>query len=230
MSIRPAKDPLGPLPLRAVPCELVSGKSLYTRVIQDIVAQAQVSLWIATANLKELMVEPLAPQLKRSAKYVGAAKKGSSARSKKGSGHFVSVFEHFEQLAARGATVRILHSGVPTTAFAKELISRKQLLRDKPLSKSNPEQEPSLALRRCPRVHLKTVIADGAKMYLGSANWTGAGLGAKGHGRRNFELGILTQDDTWLDEVQALYERIWTGKECTHCAMRALCPQPIDTL
>lgn len=227
-----ANDPLGPVPLRAVQCELVSGRTLYTRVIQDLVARAKVSLWIATANLKELLVEPLTPQLKQSAKFTGRAKKGRST------GNYVSVFEHFEQLALRGVSVRILHSGVPSTAFAHELISHKQLLRGKPLKSKKgaapldpeSESEPPLALRRCPRVHLKTVITDGSKMYLGSANWTGAGLGAKGDGRRNFELGILTEDEGWLDETQALYERIWSGAECAKCKMRDRCPQPIDQL
>ena len=37
----------------------------------------------------------------------------------------------------------------------------------------------ALALRACPRVHFKAVIVDGAFVYVGSANWTGAGLGAK---------------------------------------------------
>ena len=50
-------------------------------------------------------------------------------------------------------------------------------------------------LRACPRLHLKAMIVDGATLYLGSANWTGAGLGAKGVGRRNFELGIVTRDE-----------------------------------
>ena len=63
-------------------------------------------------------------------------------------------------------------------------------------------------------MHLKVVIVDGAVLYLGSANWTGAGLGAKGSGRRNFELGFVTDDGPLLDQIQALYERIWTGGEC----------------
>ena len=49
-----------------------------------------------------------------------------------------------------------------------------------------------LALRQCARLHLKAVIVDGALLYLGSANWTGAGLGAKGDRNRNFELGFVT--------------------------------------
>jgi hypothetical protein len=74
------------------------------------------------------------------------------------------------------------------------------------------------------------VIVDGALLYLGSANWTGAGLGAKGSGRRNFELGIVTDDTELLDQVQALYERIWSGGECGACKLRAECPGPLSEL
>ena len=85
-------------------------------------------------------------------------------------------------------------------------------------------------MRRCPRVHLKTIAVDGAQLYLGSANFTGAGLGAKSDRRRNFEAGILTDDDLLLDEMQGTFDRIWTGLPCGRCALRAVCPAPIDTL
>ncbi len=55
---------------------------------------------------------------------------------------------------------------------------------------------------------------DGSLLYLGSANFTGAGLGAKGESRRNFEAGILTDDDGLLDELQAGFQAIWSGAEC----------------
>jgi phosphatidylserine/phosphatidylglycerophosphate/cardiolipin synthase-like enzyme len=77
-------------------------------------------------------------------------------------------------------------------------------------------------------VHLKTVIVDGELLYLGSANWTGAGLGAKGSGRRNFELGFVTDDALLLDQIQGLYERLWTGGECATCKLREECPGPLD--
>jgi phosphatidylserine/phosphatidylglycerophosphate/cardiolipin synthase-like enzyme len=86
----------------------------------------------------------------------------------------------------------------------------------------------ALALRRCPRVHFKAVVIDGARVYLGSANWTGAGLGAKGDGRRNFEVGFLSDDELLLDDVQAMYERIWSGRACKGCRVREMCPAPLD--
>jgi phosphatidylserine/phosphatidylglycerophosphate/cardiolipin synthase-like enzyme len=83
-------------------------------------------------------------------------------------------------------------------------------------------------MRLCPRVHLKAVIVDGGFLYLGSANWTGAGLGAKGTGRRNFELGMVTDDALLLDDVQEIFDRIWRGAECAACKLRDVCPFPLD--
>jgi phosphatidylserine/phosphatidylglycerophosphate/cardiolipin synthase-like enzyme len=83
-------------------------------------------------------------------------------------------------------------------------------------------------MRRCPRVHLKMIAVDGSALYLGSANFTGAGLGAKGDGRRNFEAGILTDDDVLLDEMQGVFDAIWSGRECGPCALRSVCPAPLD--
>jgi hypothetical protein len=54
--------------------------------------------------------------------------------------------------------------------------------------------------------------------------------GRAGSGRRNFELGIITDDAPLLDHVQALYERIWTGGECRACRLRDVCPGPLDAL
>lgn len=85
-------------------------------------------------------------------------------------------------------------------------------------------------MRVCPRVHLKTVVVDARLVYLGSANWTGAGLGAKGDGRRNFEMGILTADEQTIDQVQERYDRIWRGAECADCRLRAECEMPLDAI
>ena len=83
-------------------------------------------------------------------------------------------------------------------------------------------------MRLCPRVHLKLIVIDGALMYLGSANFTGAGLGAKGAGRRNFEMGVTMEDDVLLDLVQARFDAIWSGAECPGCRRRNVCPSPLD--
>jgi phosphatidylserine/phosphatidylglycerophosphate/cardiolipin synthase-like enzyme len=83
-------------------------------------------------------------------------------------------------------------------------------------------------MRRCLRVHLKMIAVDGALLYLGSANFTGAGLGAKGEHRRNFEAGIVTDDEWLLDAMQATFDAIWTGTHCATCQLRSECPKPLN--
>ena len=47
---------------------------------------------------------------------------------------------------------------------------------------------------------------------------------------RNFEIGIVTEDETMIDEVQAMYEHVWTGGGCDGCRLREQCDAPLDDL
>ncbi len=202
--MRASESPLDlALPARPVAMELVAGRGHYERVLAAVLG-AKVSVWIATANVKELMVED------------HRARPGRRRSLEKS--NYVSVLSHLDALAARGVELRLLHAELPSRPFREELAQHPKLVAG------------GLALRRCPRVHLKAVIVDGELLYLGSANWTGAGLGAKGSGRRNFEIGIVTDDGPLLDQIQALYERIWSGGECASCKLRDECPGPLAEL
>jgi hypothetical protein len=44
--------------------------------------------------------------------------------------------------------------------------------------------------------------------------------GRQSSGRRNFELGIVSDDERAIDEVQALYDTIWRGGECAGSKLR----------
>ncbi|MBA2542639.1 MAG: phospholipase D family protein [Deltaproteobacteria bacterium] len=132
--------------------------------------------------------------------------------------HYVSILSLLDDLSARGVELRLLHAELPSGPFREELANHPRLVAG------------GLAVRRCPRVHLKAVIVDGELLYLGSANWTGAGLGAKGSGRRNFELGFVTDDAQLLDQIQAIYEQLWMGGECAACKLRDDCPGPLADL
>jgi phosphatidylserine/phosphatidylglycerophosphate/cardiolipin synthase-like enzyme len=213
------EDPLDFIrPSRPVPVELLAGRAHYDRVVRAAMGAAR-SVWIATATLKALMVEDerARPGRRRTMRASGVA--------------FRSILEVFAEQAARGVEIRILHGGDPSRPFREEL--RRQGRRGAPGSSAR-QAPPSCGacpeLRQCPRVHLKLVIVDGAEVYLGSANWTGAGLGAKGAGRRNFELGVLSRDDLLLDETQRIFDHVWRGAACHTCRLRArpdLCPRPI---
>lgn len=170
---------------------LLHGRDLYREVVRDGILAARRSVWIATANVKEL--------------YVEGAGLGRRYRS---------ILAVFEDLAARGVDLRILHAEAPSRRFRAAFDRRPSLVRG------------GLKLKHCPRVHMKAVVLDGERVYLGSANLTGAGLGAKGDARRNFEIGFMTEELRILDEVQALYAALWAGAPCDGCAVRDLCPDP----
>ncbi|HEY5959489.1 MAG TPA: phospholipase D family protein [Polyangiaceae bacterium] len=134
---------------------------------------------------------------------------GTRARAR---GRYTSLIDWLIDKAKAGVEVRILHAGVPSRA-----LQNKQRWSD------------ARNLHRCcPRVHLKMVAVDGRFLYLGSANLTGAGLGAKSDRKRNFEVGMVTDDALLLDELQGTFDAIWSGKHCAACGMRSQCPKPLD--
>ena len=81
---------------------------------------------------------------------------------------------------------------------------------------------------RCPRLHAKAVVIDARRMYLGSANLTGAGLGAKADGRRNFEMGIWTESPALIDAVLGEFNALWKGHRCESCKRKDVCPVPLE--
>ena len=124
-----------------------------------------------------------------------------------------SIVEVLRGLAQRGVETRLLHAGVPSSAALREL--KRALPRN-------------LAIRRCPRLHAKAVIIDTQRMYLGSANLTGAGLGAKADGKRNFELGVWTDSPALIDAVLEQFNSLWEGRPCPTCRRRDICPIPLE--
>jgi phosphatidylserine/phosphatidylglycerophosphate/cardiolipin synthase-like enzyme len=188
------------VPGRPIHAELLSGSDLYRTVVQGKMAGARESVWIATANVKAMMVEqrPAA---------------GSEAGGTRG--RFAPVLALFRTLARRGVELRLLHAELPSRPFRAAFDRSRTLVRG------------GLQLKICPRVHFKCVRVDGAWVYLGSANLTGAGLGAKHPDARNFELGLVTEDFDTVDRVTALFESIWSGAECGRCRLRSVCPDPI---
>jgi phosphatidylserine/phosphatidylglycerophosphate/cardiolipin synthase-like enzyme len=189
---------------RSIFASLLAGRGHYESVVKAAM-NAERSLWIATANLKELMVED---------ERARPGRRRTMARQ----GEYRPILQVFEEQVSHGVEIRILHATPPSRPFREELRRLPGLRRPTP---------GAFELRLCPRVHFKTVIVDGSMLYLGSANWTGAGLGAKGEGRRNFELGMWSRDDLLLDEVQAYFDFIWQGAPCESCKLVDSCPRPL---
>lgn len=178
-----------PNPMQSLQAQLLSGIDLYREVILKRMAEARESVWISTANVKEMYIER--------------------------DGVYRSILELFAELCGRGVELRLLHAELPSRPFRASFDKMKALWSG------------GLHLKICPRVHFKAVIIDGAWIYLGSANLTGAGLGAKQETKRNFELGFVTEDFDVIDRATALFQSVWSGAECGTCKLRDVCPDPI---
>jgi phosphatidylserine/phosphatidylglycerophosphate/cardiolipin synthase-like enzyme len=124
-----------------------------------------------------------------------------------------SVLDRLRRMAEEGVEVRLLHAGVPSRAALEAL--REGLPR-------------TFTLRRCPRLHAKAVVVDCTAMYLGSANLTGAGLGAKAADRRNIEWGLWTRSAELIDGVLEQFNALWEGERCDGCGRRDICPVPLE--
>jgi len=133
-----------------------------------------------------------------------------------GSGEFRSLPGLLSRKVGEGVRVRLLHSGVPSERFLEELRG------------TGLWRQPGFAMRRCPRVHLKLAVVDGKSAYLGTANLTGAGLGAKGERRRNFEAGIWTASPELVGRLERFFLSIWDGALCEGCGRADHCPQPLE--
>jgi phosphatidylserine/phosphatidylglycerophosphate/cardiolipin synthase-like enzyme len=117
-------------------------------------------------------------------------------------------------LIKKGVSVRLIHAKEPGPNFREDF-----------------DRYPVLAtgLERvlCPRVHFKMMIFDYTVAYIGSANLTGAGMGAKSENKRNFESGILTDIPEIVDAAAEQFDTVWMGKYCKECGRKIFCPDKI---
>ena len=125
------------------------------------------------------------------------------------------VLQVFDSMAASGVAFRIVHSALPSKFFRRTL-----------------EEYPRLSgggveLQICPRSHMKLILVDGIFGYCGSANFTGAGLGAKSENKRNLEVGVVSTAPTWVGKLESVFDRFWIGVHCDECRLRESCPDPV---
>ena len=118
------------------------------------------------------------------------------------------------QLIKRGVEVRLIHAKEPGPNF-REDFDKYPVLFDR------------LERVLCPRVHFKMLVFDCQEVYVGSANLTGAGIGMKSDGKRNFEAGILTDDHEIVEQAMNQFDDVWIGKHCKKCLRRKYCGDPI---
>ena len=129
----------------------------------------------------------------------------------------VPFLEVLSDLVGKRIEIRLLHAKEPGPAFRTDFDKYPNLIK-------------GMERILCPRVHFKTVVIDGEFVYTGSANLTGAGMGAKSADKRNFEAGIITDDKKIVDKVMEQFDRIWRGEHCATCKRKQYCADYKDLL
>ena len=167
--------------------KLITDSAHYTEVLARV-PKVKHSLWIGTADIKDLYV-----------------KVGSQTKP------FLVVLA---ELIKKGVEVRLIHAKEPGPAFREDF--------DK-----YPALFDGLERALCPRVHFKILVFDNQVAYIGSANLTGAGIGMKGDGTRNFEAGILTDNPELVEQAMNQFDEVWMGKHCKACKRKDFCGDPI---
>ena len=125
-------------------------------------------------------------------------------------GKMVPFLEILSDLVKKKIEVRLLYAKEPGRAFGRDFDKYPNLIK-------------GMERVLCPRVHLKIAIVDGEFAYCGSANLTGAGMGAKSAGRRNFEAGIITDDKKIVSKIMEQFDKIWRGEHCRQCKRKQFC-------
>ena len=178
---------MAPAARLSIHADYLEGEELAREVLQNGILKAKESLWLATANLKDVRV------------------------------HRRKLLSILVAMARDGVEVRLLHAGKPSARAVETLRA------------AGAGRVERFSVRKCVRVHFKAVIVDGRRLYLGSANLTGAGLGMKSPLRRNFELGLWTGDERLINEVAGLFSTVWNGVMCEECGRKEVCGEPLSS-
>lgn len=130
-------------------------------------------------------------------------------------GKYVSFLAILSDLIRKNVSIRYIHAKEPGPRFRQSYDKYPNLIG-------------GLERALCPRNHMKAIIIDGNWVYLGSANMTGAGVGAKSEHKRNFEAGIVSTDANLVEPTIEKFDQLWMGTKCLKCGRREFCPDPID--
>ena len=167
--------------------------------------------FISNRQIYEKVIRDLAPKTKKRLWIATADIKDMYVESPNALGRaMVPFLSVLAELLGRGVETRLIHAKEPGPMFRKDF-----------------DKYPGLwnGLERvlCPRVHFKCVIVDGRAAFFGSANLTGAGMGAKGENNRNFENGVLTDDPALIKPLAGQFDEVWRGAFCSKCGRKKYC-------
>ena len=126
----------------------------------------------------------------------------------------VPFLQVLSELIGRGVEIRLIHAKEPGPNFREDFDRYPRLF---------TQMERVL----CPRVHFKCIIVDGRLAWFGSANLTGAGMGAKSGRKRNFENGVLTDAPELITPLEEQFDAVWRGDFCSDCGRKDFCSDPI---
>ncbi len=127
-----------------------------------------------------------------------------------------TILAVFADLVRNGVDVRLIHAKEPGVRFREDFDRFPELIESDRFERV-----------LCPRNHSKIVIIDGKIAFIGSANLTGAGMGAKRPNRRNFESGFLTDNRDDINKLMGWFDELYIGDFCRDCGRREYCPDPI---
>ena len=147
---------------------------LHYTLLMEEVTKVKHTLWMGTADLKDLYV-----------------KQGRSALP------FLALLE---KKIRQGVSIRLLHAKEPGENFRNDF--------DK-----YPALWKGLERALCPRIHFKLLLFDLERIYIGSANLTGAAFGMKSG---NKVEAAITQ-----------FDEVWMGKPCKTCGRKEVCKDRI---
>ena len=176
--------------------QFVSNREIYERVICGVVPQVRERLWIATADIKDMYVPPTHAMRATEARFGGR--------------DMVPFLEVLDGMLKRGVEVRLIHAKEPGPNWREDF-------------DRYPDLWQGMERMLCPRVHFKCIIVDGRTAYFGSANLTGAGMGAKSERKRNFENGVLSDDPALVAPLVEQFDSVWRGDFCRDCGRRDFC-------
>ena len=132
-------------------------------------------------------------------------------------GRMVPFLEVLSDLVSNRVEIRLLHAKEPGQAFRRDFDRYPNLIK-------------GMERILCQRIHFKAVVIDGKFAYTGSANLTGAGMGAKSTDKRNFEAGIITDRTKIVEKIMDQFDEVWRGEHCTTCKRKKFCADYKDLL
>ncbi|MHC5096922.1 MAG: phospholipase D-like domain-containing protein [Planctomycetota bacterium] len=132
-------------------------------------------------------------------------------------GRMIPFLKVLSGLIKRQVSIRLIHAKEPGKNFRNDFDKFPNLIG-------------GMERLLCPRVHFKCVIIDGRFAYSGSANLTGAGMGAKSPKRRNFESGIITTAPEMIESIMDQFDAVWMGQFCPDCQRKQYCADYKDIL